>query len=103
MRWLRPEYQARGELLLEGGRAHVAKPKPAKSAQPAGRPPRLADLSARPKAVESTLSYADRPQTAAGIAKPCSRARERDGAGILDPLVSLGRARPGDQPGAFVR
>lgn len=28
IRWLRPEYQAKGELMLEGGTAHAPKPKP---------------------------------------------------------------------------
>jgi hypothetical protein len=65
-------------------------------AKPAGKQPWPADLSARIKAVESALSYAERPQTAAGIAKQFSRAREKDVAEILDTLVSLGRARPGD-------
>ncbi|HRG56839.1 MAG TPA: hypothetical protein PLG56_12410, partial [Lacunisphaera sp.] len=34
VRWLRPDYQAKGELMLEGGSAHRPKAKPAKAKKP---------------------------------------------------------------------
>jgi hypothetical protein len=49
------------------------------------------------------LSCTIQPQTIAGIAKQFSRVNEIDVAEILETLVALGRARPGDEPGTFVR
>ena len=57
---------------------------------------------ARIKAVESALSYAERPQTITGIAKQFSRVREKDVAEILETLVTL-RPRPPGRPARHIR
>lgn len=44
-----------------------------------------------------------RPDPAADLARRFSRASATDVAGILDALVTLGRARRGDTPGTYVR
>ena len=49
------------------------------------------------------LTAAAAPVTAATLAKGFARANFDDVAEILDTLVALGRARPGDHPGTFVR
>ena len=38
-----------------------------------------------------------------GIAKQFSRAKEGDVQEVLDTLCALGRVRPGDTPGTYVR
>jgi SAM-dependent methyltransferase len=100
--WLRPEFQAKGELQLEGGSAHLDKPqsKPAKKPR---KQPWPAALAERIKAVEIALAQAEKPQTAATLAKVFARAKEADVKEILDSLYALGRARPGDVEGTFVR
>jgi hypothetical protein len=102
IRWLRPEYQATGELQLEGGSAHPDKPE-AKAAKKPGKQSWPATLAERIMAVENALTQAERPATAAELAKQFARARETDMQEILDTLYSLGRARPGDVKGTFVR
>jgi hypothetical protein len=102
IRWLRPEFQAKGELQLEGGGAHLDKPK-ATPAKKVGKQPWPRALSERIKAVEIALAQAERPQTAAMIAKMFAHAKEADVKEILDSLCTMGRARPGDVKGTFVR
>ena len=104
IRWLRPEYQAKGELLLDGGSAHVEKPKAETAkAKPAGKQPWPATLAERIKAVEHVLAEADRPLTEAEIAKAFARTKESAVAEIVETLCSLGRARAGDEKGTFIR
>jgi hypothetical protein len=102
IRWLRPEFQAAGELQLEGGTALVDKPKDPPAKKP-GKQPWPAVLAERIAAVESALAEAEKPLTATEISKQFSRAKEADLQEILDSLYSLGRARPGDIKGTFVR
>ncbi len=60
-------------------------------------------LAERAKAVESALTAAAAPVSAAVLANSFARAKSADVGEILDTLVALGRARPGDHPGTFVR
>ena len=102
IRWLRPEYQAAGELQLEGGGARLDKPKDQPARKP-GKQPWPATLAERIAAVESALAEAEEPLTAAEIARQFARTKEADVQEILDSLYALGRARPGDLKGTFVR
>jgi hypothetical protein len=95
VRWLRPDFQAKGELLLA---APVA---PAK--KKTGKYPWPADLTGRMQTVEAALAVAEAPQTAADLAKTISRAKPADVEEILTALCSMKRARPGDAKGTFVR
>lgn len=102
IRWLRPDYQAKGELQLEGGGAHAGKPK-GKTAKKTGKRPWPAALAERTMAVEAALAQAERPLTAAEIATQFTRAKQADVAEILATLWTLGRARTGDAKGTFMR
>jgi hypothetical protein len=102
IRWLRPEFQATGELQLEGGGARLDKPKDQPARKP-GKQPWPAVLAERIKVVESALAQAEQPLTAAAIARQFARAKEADVQEILDSLYALGRARPGDLKSTFVR
>ncbi|MDP3070165.1 MAG: hypothetical protein Q8N18_07750 [Opitutaceae bacterium] len=120
VRWLRPDYQQplfAGEKqsalgLEEAGTAGGASrpgqsrgrksgpktppSKPAKSAWPAS-------LAERVRAVELALAAEASPATAATLAARFARAKAPDILDILHTLVTLGRARPGDEAGTFVR
>jgi hypothetical protein len=121
IRWLRPEYQQsrsqkseagspQTELTLEAGKLPVESARSgrsdnrqsksgsrkAKTVWPAG----LAD---RVRVIEAVLSAEEKPASAAELAKQFARARPADVAEILQTLVALGRARPGDAKGTFVR
>lgn len=102
IRWLRPDYQAKGELQLEGGGAHAGKPK-GKTAKKTGKRPWPAALAERTMAVEAALAQAERPLTAAEIATQFTRAKQADVAEILATLWTLGHARTGDAKGTFMR
>jgi type II restriction/modification system DNA methylase subunit YeeA len=117
VRWLRPDYQK--PLLAPAAQATLAidgdgrKPKPAKAGTKpiASRPSPLArrkapwpkTLAERAKAVESALAAAETPQTAAQLAKRFTRAKPGDVEEILQTLVALSRAHPGDAPATYVR
>ncbi|MEO7599068.1 MAG: hypothetical protein ABIV50_09065 [Opitutus sp.] len=60
-------------------------------------------LAERVRAVETALAAEEKPAAAADLAQRFTRAKPADLAEILDTLVTLGRARPGDAPGTFVR
>ena len=110
IRWLRSEYQKplfagekQSTLGLadmpdsESGTAKKPKaPAKGKTAWPTG----LAD---RVRAVEVALAGEEKPASAAELAKRFARARPADVAEILQTLVTLGRARPGDAKGTFVK
>ena len=102
IRWLRPEFQAKGELQLESNSTLSDKPK-TDSAKKPGKQPWPASLAERISAVEMALAQAERPTTAAELARHFARAKEADVQEILDSLCALGRARPGDVNGTFVR
>jgi chromosome segregation and condensation protein ScpB len=55
------------------------------------------------RVVEAALTAEEKPATAADLAKRFARAQPADVAEILDTLVTLGRAHPGDTPGTFLR
>lgn len=101
IRWLRPDYQAKGELTLEASEG--AAPKPKAAGKKPGKllwPAKLAD---RTKAVEAALAGAEHPLTTQEIAKLFARAKEKDVREVVDTLHALGRLRPGDTPGTWVR
>jgi hypothetical protein len=109
IRWLRPDYQKplfAGEkqsgLNLDTGDLKSLAQKPAKPAKPkkATWPKTLAE---RAKAVEAALTAADRPLTSADLTAQFTRAKEPEVREILETLVALARAHPGDAKGTFVR
>jgi hypothetical protein len=102
IRWLRPDYQAKGELMLEGGGAHTEKTETAK-VKKSSKLPWPAKNSERTVALESALSEGERPLTTVELTKQFSRAKEADVQEILDTLCALGRIRPGDTAGTYVR
>jgi type I restriction-modification system DNA methylase subunit len=109
IRWLRPDYQKplfAGEkqsgLNLDTTDLKSLAQKPAKPAKPkkATWPKTLAE---RAKAVEAALTAGDRPLTSADLTAQFTRAKEPEVREILETLVALARAHPGDTPGTFVR
>ncbi len=109
IRWLRPDYQKplfAGEnqsgLNLDTGDSKSLGQKPAKptKAKKAAWPKTLAE---RAKAVEAALTAADRPLTSADLTTQFTRAKEPEVREILETLVALARAHPGDTKGTFVR
>jgi len=102
IRWLRPDYQAKGELTLEAGGGAAPKPKATK-AKKTGKLTWPAKLADRTKAVEAALAGAEHPLTTQEIAKLFARAKEKDVREVVDTLHALGRLRPGDTPGTWVQ
>jgi len=117
IRWLRPDYQIpllagtkQSALALDEtdvpatktGRGKKPKTPATKknAAQKISWPKTLAE---RAKAVESALAAAETPQTAAQLAKRFTRAKPGDVEEILQTLVALSRAHPGDAPATYVR
>jgi len=121
VRWLRPDYQkplleapAQSALGLtdatdsksgapkrRGSRSPHSDPRTPRSSK--AKAPWPKTLAERVKAVEQTLAREEKPATADDLAKRFSRAKPADIAEILETLVTLGRARPGDTPGTYVR
>ena len=115
MRWLRPEYQqplfageSQGALGLDA--APTAKPAKKSAAKPNSKIPNRKSkvlwpktLSDRVRAVEAALAAEEKPATAAELTTRFARADATVIAEILQTLVTLGRARPGDAKGTFVR
>ena len=62
-----------------------------------------AEILDRVRAVELALTAEEKPATAVELAKRFSRAKAPDILEILQTLVTLGRARPGDAKGTIVR
>ena len=115
IRWLRPDYQipllagtSQSALNLgEGKPAKSPKGTAAKNPQskiriPKSKIPWPKPLADRVRVVEAALAAEEEPATAATLAKRFTRAQAADVAEILDTLVTLGRARPGDIAGTFV-
>ncbi len=107
IRWLRPDYQKplfAGTKQTDLGLTD-APVKPATGHRPpkAAKLPWPKTLAARAKAVEAALASADRPITSAELAKRFTRAKESEVLEILETLVALARAHPGDTQGTFVR
>ena len=96
IRWLRPEYQERGQRKLTlpgtGDDSTPAKRKPAKRTSKAKQawPGPLAE---RVKVVESALHAAGGPVTPEALTQQFARAKPADVNEILETLVTLGRAR----------
>lgn len=110
IRWLRPDYQKplfagtkQAQLGLteapeksDNRKSKIAKRKSPKVAWPK-------TLAERAKAVEALLASADHPITSTELAKQFTRAKEPEVREILETLVALARAHPGDAKGTFVR
>jgi hypothetical protein len=121
VRWLRPDYQkplfaaeTQSDLGLApadlvGGALRPDKTGGKKSghkAPPTQKPGKIAwpkSLAERVRAVETALAAEAQPTTAAELTQHFARAQAGDIAEILQTLVTLGRARPGDAQGTFVR
>jgi hypothetical protein len=106
IRWLRPDYQKplfagtkQSSLALTDGGSKSPAPKAGRTAKPAW-PKTMAE---RAKAIESALATATHPITSAELTKQFARAKEPEVREILDTLVALARAHPGDTKGTFVR
>jgi hypothetical protein len=121
IRWLRPEYQQgrsqkseagrqQTELTLESGKLPAKSDRSGRQDRPRtkseDRRSRMAwptGLADRVRAVEVALSEEEKPASAGALAKRFARAKAADVAEILQTLVALGRARPGDAKGTFVK
>lgn len=111
VRWLRPDYQKplfAGEKQSTLGLADEPAAKPgasgkSKIANRKSKIPWPKTLAERVRAVETALAAEERPATAAELTDRFSRAKAPDLREILQTLVTLGRARPGDTKGTFVR
>ncbi len=106
IRWLRPDYQKplfagtkQSALALEDGDSKSPAPKAGRKTKPAW-PKTIAE---RAKAIESALATAAYPITPAELTAQFSRAKEPEVREILETLVALARAHPGDTKGTFVR
>jgi hypothetical protein len=101
VRWLRPEYQAKGAAteqaaMLEGdgGAAPSEAARPAKAASPPWPKP----LAERVTAVRALLTGATRAWSLDEVRKTFARARAADVAEVLDALVGLGLLVAYDTP-----
>jgi len=116
VRWLRPDYQKplfAGEKQSALGLADAPTTESAKKSagakKPSGKPAATKKtlwpktLSDRVRAVETALAAEEQPATAAELTTRFARADAAVIAEILQTLVTLGRARPGDTKGTFVR
>ncbi len=116
VRWLRPDYQKplyagskQASLGLDDVNAPDSKSgagKKPKTAAKAGKATKVAwpkPLADRVRVVEAALAAEEKPATAADLARRFARAQPADILEILQTLVTLGRARPGDAQGTFVR
>ncbi|MFA6960094.1 MAG: hypothetical protein WC205_04995 [Opitutaceae bacterium] len=121
IRWLRPDYQIplfagskQSQLgLTDSDPVGAGLPRDGSAAKgsrrkaaPTSKPKKIAwpkTLADRAKAVESMLAAADRPITSAELTKQFTRAKESEVLEILETLVALARAHPGDTKGTFVR
>ncbi len=110
IRWLRPEFQnpsggrtIQPELDIEPEEEEEtadtgkkskrgAKPQAAKSAEKKMSWPKK--LAEQAHAVAQRLQTADKPLTAADLARAFTKAKEADIAELLETLVTLGKARP---------
>ncbi len=92
VRWLRPDYQTRGQKSAVRSQTELALPV-GKSAtkKAAGKAAWPETLSARVSAVESSVRAAGVPVSAATIATNFKRARAADISEILETLCALGR------------
>lgn len=60
-------------------------------------------MAERAKAIESALATAAHPITSAELTKQFTRAKEPEVREILETLVALARAHPGDTKGTFIK
>ncbi len=122
VRWLRPDYQkplfagekqsALGlddaETVGAGLPRDSSGKKSRREAAPTARASKTKTawpktLAERVRAVERALAAEEKPATAEALTQRFARAKAPDILEILQTLVTLGRARPGDAKGTFVR
>jgi hypothetical protein len=116
VRWLRPDYpkplfagEKQSALGLADAPTTESAKKSAGAKKPSGKPAATKKtlwpktLSDRVRAVETALAAEEQPATAAELTTRFARADAAVIAEILQTLVTLGRARPGDTKGTFVR
>ncbi|MEO6244604.1 MAG: class I SAM-dependent DNA methyltransferase, partial [Opitutaceae bacterium] len=116
IRWLRPDFQKplfagekQSSLGLDDSAPTAGKTKnPTAAGQSKiknrkSKIPWPKTLAERVRAIETALAAEEKPATAADLATRFARADPAVIAEILQTLVTLGRARPGDDAGTFVR
>ena len=94
--WLRPEYQAKGQMEITLPTTlpfKLGKQKKGKAAKPKGKAAWPKSLPERVQAVETALHAAAAPVAPADLAKQFARAKPADVAEILETLIAMGRAR----------
>jgi hypothetical protein len=119
VRWLRPEYQTRGEKAESGkrkaatGREKAGGKKeqqagldlPERKKKPAAKKTKRAwpkILAERVKAVSEVLRAAEAPLTPEELTKHFRRAKPEDVGAILETLVVMGQARRGRERGSYL-
>jgi type II restriction/modification system DNA methylase subunit YeeA len=110
IRWLRPDYQKplfagtkQSSLALTDAEPAAASSGKSKIKNPKSKIPWPKTMAERAKAIESALAAATHPITSTELTAQFSRAKEPEVREILETLVALARAHPGDTKGTFVR
>jgi hypothetical protein len=110
IRWLRPVYQKplfagtkQSALALTEAEPAAASSGKSKIKNPKSKIPWPKTMAERAKAIESALAAATHPITSTALTAQFSRAKEPEVREILETLVALARAHPGDTKGTFVR
>ncbi len=110
VRWLRPEYQQplysdgiQVDLGLTEEPQGKVQPKAKGRALKTAKAPWPSVLAERVRAVANALAAEEKPATATDLAARFFRAKPKDVEEILQTLVTLGRARPGDAKDTYVR
>jgi hypothetical protein len=110
IRWLRPDYQKplfagtkQSSLALTDAEPAAAPSGKSKIKNPKSKIPWPKTMAERAKAIESALAAATHPITSTELTAQFSRAKEPEVREILETLVALARAHPGDTKGTFVR
>ena len=110
IRWLRPDYQKplfagtkQSSLALTDAEPAAASSGKSKIKNPKSKIPWPKTMAERAKAIESALVAATHPITSTELTKQFTRAKEPEVREILETLVALARAHPGDTQGTFVR
>jgi type II restriction/modification system DNA methylase subunit YeeA len=110
IRWLRPDYQKplfagtkQSSLALTDAEPAAASSGKSKIKNPKSKIPWPKTMAERAKAIESALAAATHPITSTELTAQFTRAKEPEVREILETLVALARAHPGDTKGTFVR
>jgi hypothetical protein len=110
IRWLRPDYQKplfagtkQSALALTDAEPAAASSGKSKIKNPKSKIPWPKTMAERAKAIESALAAATHPITSTELTAQFTRTKEPEVREILETLVALARAHPGDTQGTFVR